>query len=1268
MNNRMDNRDVAAGTVFANAATTSAPHTFGDRYEVLRSLGEGGMGCVYEVFDRERGTRVALKTVQRLDADALYLFKSEFRATADVVHPGLVALYDLVADGPCPFFTMELVAGQSFLNWVQRNSAFHHADTLKVDALPDSEDLLVPEVSSRDPHCNLARLRSAARQLVESLLALHSAGKLHRDVKPSNVLVTEEGRVVMLDFGVTLDLGRDQKAPSTDVLGTPAYMSPEQAAGMALTPASDWYSVGVMLYEALTGRLPLAGSALKLMFDKQMIDPPPPSSMADVPEDIDGLCRDLLQRNPEQRPSGTEILRRLTGQGEAASSPAISTHATEMPFVGRDAQMQQLRDAFGKVDAEGKALVLHLRGSSGMGKSALLARFAERLAEEDNTVVIAGRCYEREIVPFNAFDSLVDALTCFLLRLPNKDVEGLLPRGILALACVFPVLLRVQAIAEFPRKAIDTPNPQELRRQAFSAFRELVGRMAIRWKVVLMLDDLQWGDSDSAVLLSELVRMPDAPPVLVILSCRTEEADASLMLAALRGVLRAEEQVHVEATPLAVADAEDLAKLLLADADAPESDRVRRIARESMGSPYFVDELVRFAKVGSGLDDASLRLEDALHCRISRLPDDSSALLRVVAVAGGIISEQVATRAANVQGEAARMAAAELRAGHLLRSTRSASALNTFHDRVRETVLAHLDAVTLRALHARLAEAFIASKATDPDVLTFHFGASGNRNREVEWALVAAKRAEDALAFDRVVALYKRALAIGIPNPQRLALLEALGDALTNAGRLGEAAELRLGLAHEVNSVRALQLKTLAAEQLLSSGRLEKGATVLEEVLRAVRIYVPKSPWAILVALVFVRLVLTLRGLNFRAFKDELHPAVAIGIDALIAASSGVSTTNQVLARYFSTRALLRALTSGNSERVVRALGLEAVYSANSGGFKARERTLAVLKRLGAVANVVGAPVARATLTLATGYFHLFVDHDFATAKGLFLKSERAFLEQCPGQAWMRTWSRLMASFSMATMGEPAELALHVSAWLRKAEETEDGFELNSLRSRSVPWLCLANDEIDRSQEALATVSGLLPKHQVLVMTFYHLMSSAERDLYRGQSQAALEAVTMEWGRLRKSLLFRAVAIIRIQALDLRGRASLGFATQVSGKDRESRIGLAEAMAARVAREGTALSQGLAALLRAGSEAARFSPEKACHWAQEAERAFRKASMKLHVEASRWLRGTCRGGDEGAALVESARDAMVAIGIRQPDRFAAMLTPGIWFASNGVMR
>jgi serine/threonine protein kinase len=215
-----------------------------DRFLIRRRLGAGGAGVVYEAYDREREERVALKTLLRSNPTTIYRFKREFRTLAGVAHQNLVSLYELIATDEAWFFTMELVDGVSFLDYVR-----------------------APTASS----ANAGRVRAALGQVAKGLAVLHAAGRLHRDLKPSNVLVTRSGRVVILDFGIASELGSAEAHLQTieeGLSGTVAYMPPEQFLGEPMTTASDWYSVGIMLYEALVGRLPFAGDSLRILTSK----------------------------------------------------------------------------------------------------------------------------------------------------------------------------------------------------------------------------------------------------------------------------------------------------------------------------------------------------------------------------------------------------------------------------------------------------------------------------------------------------------------------------------------------------------------------------------------------------------------------------------------------------------------------------------------------------------------------------------------------------------------------------------------------------------------------------------------------------------------------------------------------------------------------------------------------------------------------------------------------------------------------------------------
>ena len=241
------------------------------RFHLLRKLGAGGFGAVYEARDRTRDAIVALKVLERASPSAIAQLKREFRELADLAHPNLVRLEELHAEGDRYFFTMERVEGVDVRRWVLGDSD-RSEQTTRIESRPSeltSDEGLVSDerpvgASPGRGRPDLVRLRSALVQIVSGLAHLHAHGKLHCDIKPSNVLVDLAAeRVVLVDFGLVTDA--DRRAPARAAAGTPRYMSPEMIAGEALSPSSDLYSVGVIAHELLTGRPPFVGPAPQLL-------------------------------------------------------------------------------------------------------------------------------------------------------------------------------------------------------------------------------------------------------------------------------------------------------------------------------------------------------------------------------------------------------------------------------------------------------------------------------------------------------------------------------------------------------------------------------------------------------------------------------------------------------------------------------------------------------------------------------------------------------------------------------------------------------------------------------------------------------------------------------------------------------------------------------------------------------------------------------------------------------------------------------------------
>jgi predicted ATPase len=757
------------------------------RYEVRGKLGEGGTGVVYEAYDTKDHTLVALKTIDAHAAESLYRLKHEFRALADVQHRNLIRFGELSCERGQWFFSMELVRGKNFVEYVrplasrERGSVGHAAATTAIVqtllpesrcSLPDSGVIATAAGPSLAPGVVVfdeGRLRDALAQLVSALCAVHDAGHVHRDVKPSNVLVTDEGRVVLLDFGLVTALAASPRGEAELVLGTPAFMAPERIEGTAVGPEADWYSVGVMLFLALTGTLPFAAATTRELLKAVVShDAPAPRELVPaIPADLDDLCVGLLRRNKAERLTGDAIRARLGLVADDAAAAAFGD--TAAAFVGREAELGELARAF--AEGPGTRIVV-LEGEPGMGKTSLATRFLRTLPQP--TLVLSGRCYEQESVPFKGVDAMIDDLTGWLMGLSHREVESLVAGGVRYLATVFPVLNRVDAIAEATEQATVVASVSALREQAFGELERLFVALSRRGPLALFLDDLQWADADSVTLLRRIVLQPMASPCLLLITIRTgvelPEDVAGIVEAAPRIALGA----------LSEAESQALADVLLTKRLPPAEASARRefVVREARGHPLFLGELVRSARAAPLRPGAHVDLQDVIWQRIEERDATDRAFLELVALAGAPTPYEVIARAAEMDAAECLVRLGALRAAQLIRVSRHEQErlVAPYHDRVREAVLRHLrtdaspDAIA--RLHLRLGRALLESTVADalPErifAIAYHFHGARvlltdpvERGRVAELYLRASRQAWLATAYGRARELARSGLEL----------------------------------------------------------------------------------------------------------------------------------------------------------------------------------------------------------------------------------------------------------------------------------------------------------------------------------------------------------------------------------------------------------------------------------------------------------------------------------------------------------------------------
>jgi serine/threonine-protein kinase len=311
--------------------------TVAGRYGVERTLGGGGMAVVYLARDEELGRPVAVKVLAENLADDAELrerFVREARLAARLSHPNVVRVYDAGEEDGLPFIVMECVDGESLAETIRR------------------EGRLDPD-----------RVAELGVQACAGLEHAHRAGLIHRDVKPANLLTTADGTLKVADFGIAHAVGGTRVTAVGTVLGTAAYLSPEQALGEPVTPASDLYSLGACLYELVAGKPPFGYETFAEMLSRRQAGPPP--RLDGAPPALEAAIRSCLEADPERRPGSAGELAHLLAASRAETPPTAATEVARFDVAPRWGRPLVLVAAAGALALAALLAALALAGGGG---------------------------------------------------------------------------------------------------------------------------------------------------------------------------------------------------------------------------------------------------------------------------------------------------------------------------------------------------------------------------------------------------------------------------------------------------------------------------------------------------------------------------------------------------------------------------------------------------------------------------------------------------------------------------------------------------------------------------------------------------------------------------------------------------------------------------------------------------------------------------------------------------------------------------------------
>ncbi len=1229
----------------------------GGRFIEERLLGVGAMGAVHQAFDRETGERVALKRLFHMDAYASLRLKREFRSLADVSHENLVRLYELGQDEEGWFLVMEYVDGETLDNHLARLDQHRLNDT--------------PDGAQSDPSQHTSRTMELFRQLASGVQALHAVELLHRDLKPSNVMVSKD-RVVVLDFGMVREVESGGALTERGALaGTPAYMAPEQACGDPLSKASDWYSVGVMLYESLAGRRPFEGSAVDVLRAKLESHPTPLRLLRpDIPLELEVVCMGLLAREARRRPTEAEVLGAFEhavddpsakpGQAGRRTSNHPPRQVSSMrPLVGRERELKELWSAMEEAD-DGRLSVVHVVGESGVGKSALVEQFLAQIEARNRegagrgALLLQSRCYEREAMPFKALDGIVDALCAHLFQLSDVEVGNTLPTDVDVLARVFPSLGRLRAVRQLSARRLALGDALDDRRRAEEAMCDLLLRLSRTGPVVIWIDDLHWGDLDSARLLNVWLRRLSSAPVLLIVGYRADELQTSECLGVLLGDgghKRPRHHVHLK--PLGHDDVVRLCHVGHEEVGLESAATIEHIARESQGSPFLAVRLMALAAAKRTRGDADLEtisVRSLITQTSALLPDDGRRLLEALAIAGRPIGLKLALRAAEVRD--GRSATHELHRLQLIRirETRGERLVEIYHDRIRARAYDLIDKSERQRIAGALLGAAEDSGSTDADWLHALALEAGDTAAAFRYGVTAAEKATSGLAFEHGAGLYGVCLAL--PQGQgeeRAGLHIRLARALSCCGRGELAARAYLDAAKYTKGSKSLRLLRSAMFHLMQVGRFAEGESLADDVLRASGLHAPRSQIATTATVLLWQWSTRLRKLRWKERQAADVPSdVLMQIDVLRELASTINLVDPMRASYFLVRQAQLAFSAGEPARVMHALCGVSYFVASAGTDRALHQALGLLDEAEEIASKIGKAPGRAWLLCTRAAVYLAVWRPREA-----LDPAREAERICDSLGEDNSAEAYTIRFNIAAtrigalhgVGDLPAFELKLSQSLARARETENRAALLHLALNETLYDELVGD-IDNAVARLSAQRADLPKSSFGALHVLHMAAVLTAARASQRFDWGMEILDEDWPRflaspVRYAKFYATIArVVRVQFLInlglVRGDGARGISRhlrEVRSLERSPACPLTRAFGLTT-RARLALSEGRVAAGRKYFELARAETE----W-------------ETTVPRCDTVLGLVVGGIEGAGLVDIGARRLRGQGVRDPVSF-----------------
>jgi class 3 adenylate cyclase len=827
------------------APSPALPSSFaGGRYIVRSFLGEGGRKKVYLAHDTklDRDVAVAVIKTDGLDEAGLSRVKREAQAMGKLGdHPNIVTIHDIGDDGGQPYIVSQYMGGGDL--------------EAVLNKAPDRR-LSIPETMR------------IAQQVVLGLAHAHSRGIIHRDLKPGNIWLTEDGTPKIGDFGLAVSLDRSRLTMEGMMVGTVAYMAPEQALGRAPDARSDIYSLGCVTYEMVTGRPPFLGDDPVAIISQHINTAAvaPSWHNPEVPRALEALILRSLAKDPDERPESAasipEAFQAIVNSSSTTTAAAAESDANPLDrlaggiFVGRDKEMDELRA--GLEDAlSGRGRLMMLVGEPGIGKTRTSEEFAT-YARLRNAQVVWGRCYEGEGAP--AYWPWVQAIRSYVHEREPQQLMSEMGPGAADIA---------QVVSEVKERLPGLPvppnlEPERARFRLFDSITTFLKNASGQKPMVLVLDDLHWGDKPSLLLLQFLARELRGSRLLVLGTYRDVELRRQHPLSQTLGELGREGLSH--RIILRGLSENDVARFVEITSGAkPPQPLVDAVFRETEGNPFFVNEIVRLLVADGRLDKPESvtswsvtipqGVREVVGRRLDHLSDECNRVLTIGSVIGREFDLKTVEKVL-AQAEEGRMSSDRLievleeavAARVITEVPGKVDSYSFAHALIRETLYEELSTTRRVRLHRQIGEGLeVLDAEGNLPQLAYHFAEAapgGDVEKAVDYAERAAERAKGQVAYEEAAAQYERALqalelATPVDEERRCELLLTLGQVVFKAGdpaRSRQALDGSIELARTLKDSERLARAVAAYEfNFFEIGKSqEKIVALVEEALAAI--------------------------------------------------------------------------------------------------------------------------------------------------------------------------------------------------------------------------------------------------------------------------------------------------------------------------------------------------------------------------------------------------------------------------------------------------